>query len=338
MQTAFITGCASGFGARLAARLLTLGWKVIATDPQVDRLDPLAHARCLRLALDVRQPDHVTHAVTAALAWSPVDLLVNNGGYAIFGTQEELDVEEMRDLFDVNVFGAARVTRALLPTLRDRAGTIVQLSSVAGRTVFPESGWYAATKYATEALSEALFQEACSFGVRMRVVEPGSFATNFLPSAIAASPARDASSPYAALHTMWDARKTAVLEPPQDPERVIDAIVQSLDDDVPFRRVVVGPDAERMIALRELLGADSWSRLAGQRNGLDAPPYDGDVLPARAVLGVWATHKRQPAELIDALEPTLYALHFGHLNHWDETEHGRAALEILHAVVGPASQ
>lgn len=334
MQTAFITGCATGFGARLAARLLDDGWAVIATDPDLTALDSLDHEHCLRAELDVRDAAQVAEVVGKALAWRPVDVLVNNGGYAVFGSQEAIDPDAVRDLFDVNVFGTARVTRALLPTLRDRAGTVVQLSSVAGRTVFPESGWYAATKYAVEALSEALYQETCSFGVKLRVVEPGSFNTQFIHRAVAASPPRDPASPYAHLHAVWDARKTEVLEAPQDPALVVNAIVEALADEASFRRVVVGPDSERILALRELLGADEWTRHAGQRNGGPAQAFEGDVQSPRAVLACWSQLAADPDAFVEALEPTLFALRFGHLGHWRETEDGQAALAILHRVIG----
>ena len=102
-----------------------------------------------------------------------VDVLVNNAGYAVFATQEEADLEQIRDLFDVNVLGPARTTQAFLPSLRDRRGVVVQLSSVAGRMTFPESGFYAATKHALEAMSHALLCEAGPMGVRVRVIQPG---------------------------------------------------------------------------------------------------------------------------------------------------------------------
>ncbi|MEZ4319335.1 MAG: SDR family NAD(P)-dependent oxidoreductase [Myxococcota bacterium] len=328
MQTAMITGCASGFGAALARRMLDTGTRVVVTDPN---LEAIAHFACddaLCLALDVRDDEAVRAAVAAANAWSPVDLLVNNGGYAVFGTQEEVELGVVRDMFDVNVFGPARMTRALLPTLRERAGTVVQISSVAGRAVFPESGWYAASKYALEAMSEALLQECASFGVRVRLVEPGSFATHFLETAVQASPQRDPGSPYASERALWDRRKSSVLEPPQDPSLVVEAIVASLARNVPFERVVVGPDSVRILALREALGADGFSMLNARRNGLVVGhSQPGHVLLPSEVQAVLAADPVDRA----ALEPTLQALQYGHLDHWADTEAGRAALALLDA-------
>ncbi len=327
MPTAFLTGCATGFGRALARRLLATGWQVAATDPDIEglaaQLDPAGRERrLLLLPLDLRDDDSVREAVDRTLAWSPVDLLVNNGGYAVFGTQEEADLEAVRRLFDVNVLGAARVTRALLPTLRRRAGTIVQVSSVAGRMAFPESGFYAGTKYALEAMSEALYAETCTFGIRVRLIEPGAFATQFLDRAREASLPRSPDSPYAHLHDLWDERKVGVLEAPQDPERVVDAILASLEDEAPFLRVPVGADAERILALRDALPVDAWARLLGARNGgPDAATAAGDVL--------------SPGELLagesDAasLTATRAAWRQGHLDHWTTTEVGRRALSRL---------
>jgi NADP-dependent 3-hydroxy acid dehydrogenase YdfG len=330
MHTVFVTGCASGFGFHLARRLLALGHRVVATDPELGSwsadLDPPDPAHLLVLQLDVRHARQVAEAARRALAWAPVNVLVNNAGYAVFGTQEEADLESVRDLLDVNVLGVGRVTQALLPSIRANRGIIVQLSSVAGRTVFPESGWYAATKYAVEAMSEALYQETHNFGVRIRLIQPGSFATGFQARALAASLPRDPTSPYASQHRVWDDRKDAVLEPPQDPALVVEAIVASLADPAPFRRIPVGPDAARIVGLRDALGPDAWSRLAGDRAGADHPHEPGQVLHPAEVL---ALHGMEAEERRLRLRETVAARDHGHLSHWTDTPEGRAALDEL---------
>jgi NAD(P)-dependent dehydrogenase (short-subunit alcohol dehydrogenase family) len=306
---ALITGCGSGFGYHLAERLLREGWSVVATDPDPQRLDGLVGAECHRL--DLRKPEEISAVAAAA---GPVDLLVNNAGYAVFGTVEEANVSTVEAMFAVNVFGLARMTQAVLPALRSRSGTVVNLSSVAGRVVFPESGFYAASKYAVEALSEALFQECAGFGLRVRVVEPGSFATRFLETARAASTPRSAQSPYIDAHENWDRAKFSVLEEPQDPAQVVDAILDSLSDARPFLRVPVGRDSERLLALRDGLSVDAWSRFAGHRQGVSLP--DG-----------FAGDPYSPAELAsltelepERLEATMLALDTGHLAHWSEED------------------
>jgi NADP-dependent 3-hydroxy acid dehydrogenase YdfG len=335
MKRAFITGCASGFGHALSRELLKNHYEIIASDIDIERLtssfaDLAEHPALQLLHLDVREEEQVRKGLANI---GDIDLLVNNAGIAVFGTQEETDLSLVQDLFDVNVFGAVRVTKTLLPNLRSRGGVIVQLSSVAGRTVFPESGFYAATKHAIEAISEALFQEACTFGIRLRLIEPGSFATRFLQHAEQASPPRRADSPYAELHDTWDARKWETLEQPQDPDLVVQAIIRSLDDPSPWMRIPVGLDAERILRLRDSLSPDAWSRLGGVRNGLQScPPVDGDVEAPERVLARWgnrAQDAKWTAAEHSALAPTVAALREQHLEHWRATENGRAALAKL---------
>lgn len=292
---------------------------MVASDPHPERLEPLVGAETYRM--DVREPEEVAYVTSKA---GDIDLLVNNAGYAVFGSIEETPLAAVEQMFAVNVVGLSRVTKALLPTLRARGGTVVNLSSVAGRMVFPESGYYAASKYAVEAISEALYQECATFGVRVRVVEPGSFATRFLETANEVSEPRDPDSPYRALHDTWDARKFGILEPPQDPKMVVDAIVASLTDERPFLRLAVGPDAERLLALRDAVGPDAWSRFSGQRNAAPyATGYAGDVYTPSELA---ATEAPDPVRLA----ATEAALRTGHLDHWSEAERTRL-VEVLAA-------
>jgi NAD(P)-dependent dehydrogenase (short-subunit alcohol dehydrogenase family) len=319
MQTAFITGAGSGFGFALARRLLGLGWRVVATDPEPERLAPLHGPHLLALPLDVRDAAAVRRAADAA---GPVDLLVNNGGYAVFGTVEEADLDAIAALFDVNVLGVARVTQALLPALRARRGAIVNLSSVAGRMAFTESGYYAATKHAIEALSEALHAEVGHLGVRVVVIEPGSFDTRFLQTARERSKPRDPASPYADRHATWDARKLEVLAAPQDPERVVDAIVAALADPRPFLRVPVGEDGVSMLNLRDALPPDTWTGLLAWRVG--AAPLPAPLLgPTEALAALAAGREDAPLRL------TRAAARAGYLSPWADEIDGPAALAAL---------
>lgn len=277
-----LTGAASGFGLATARRLHRAGWDVVATDAFPATLPgELAGPEALVAAvgggrayrLDVRD-DAAVRELAAELG--DVDAIVNNAGHAVFAAQEEGDLEAIRDLFDVNVLGVARFTRAFLPGLRRRRGVIVQLSSIAGRYVFPESGFYAATKHAVEAMSEALALEAGPFGVRVRVIEPGRFATRFGERAGAASAPPPADSPYAEARIAWLALREAVLEPAQPAELVAAAIEASLADPAIFRRIPVGPDAERMMAFRDQVRPDDAVRqLADQVGG--GPATDDDA-------------------------------------------------------------
>lgn len=278
MRGIFITGCATGFGAGLARHYLHAGWHVTATDRDVGALAPLrglpgADDRLVCLALDVTDTDSVLGAVDTAVARGPVDVVVNNAGYALFGTLEEADLTAVAHLFDVNVMGVARVTQALLPHLRQRGGCVVNLSSVAGRMSFPESGYYAATKHAVEAMSEALFIETSAFGVRVVVIEPGSFDTQFLATALERSLPRDPNGPYVALQPRWDAVKQRVLEPLQPPGLVVQAIADAVERDLAFQRVAVGPDSERILKAVDALGRSGFVRLLSHESS-ESPAWE----------------------------------------------------------------
>ncbi|MCB9680017.1 MAG: SDR family NAD(P)-dependent oxidoreductase [Alphaproteobacteria bacterium] len=328
---AFVTGAGSGFGLALCRRLLATGHAVVACDARVAglraRLDPddRAGVRLQVLPLELRDPGTIATAAAEAVAAGPVDVLVNNAGYALFGTLDDADMDAVVALVDANLLGTARVTRALLPALRASRGAVVQLSSVAGRMVFPESGWYAAAKFGIEALSEALYVENAAVGVRVIVVEPGAFDTGFGARATRASLPRRADAALAPSFATWDARKGAVLAPPQDPERVVDGILAALDGPMPFVRVRVGTDARAMLAARDALGEDAWVRLMGARVG---GPDVGTGLPTpEAVLAA-------PRDAL-AEAPAWHTLRCvadaGLLDHWPARPEGAAALRHLDA-------
>jgi NAD(P)-dependent dehydrogenase (short-subunit alcohol dehydrogenase family) len=320
MRTALVTGAASGFGRATATALAAAGWRVVGVDERPLSTGWGETPGVEPLVVDVRSDAQVRHL---AQVLGDVDLVVNNAGYAVFGTQEEVPLDAVRDLFEVNVLGPARVTQAFLPGLRRRSGAIVQLSSVAGRTVFPESGYYAATKHALEAMSEALAQEVAVYGVRVRVVEPGAFDTAFSERAARSSPAVGSESPYAAQRPTWSARKGEVLEAPQPARWVAETILASLDDPAPFLRLPVGADAQRILALRDTLGPDPWTRLAIDRQGFQGPHPAGFVPSPEALLALPDGHPD--------LARARAADEARHLGHWTLTAPGRAALQRLRA-------
>ena len=185
-----ITGCSSGFGRVLAEAAIEHGDRVVATARSVERLKDLAQRcglRMLILPLDVTDQAQIGAVVEEAIrSFGRIDVLVNNAGYGLFGAVEELSLDEIRQQFDTNVFGLIAVTQAVLPHLRrQRSGHIVNMSSVAGVVVRAAGGVYAASKFAVEAISEALADELKSFGVRVTVVEPGPFRTDFFGRSLA---------------------------------------------------------------------------------------------------------------------------------------------------------
>lgn len=185
MTVYFITGASRGFGIEIAREALSRGDSVVATarDPRgIAEALPGHDDRLLTVALDVGDPGQITAAVQAAVKrFGRIDVLVNNAGRGLVGAVEEAGDAEVRAVFEVNVFGLLAVTRAVLPQMRaQKSGLVVNLSSVGGFVAWPGWGVYAATKFAVEALSEAMTHELAPLGIRSVAIEPGPFRTNFL--------------------------------------------------------------------------------------------------------------------------------------------------------------
>ncbi|WP_287129855.1 SDR family oxidoreductase [Candidatus Cyanaurora vandensis] len=271
-----ITGTSTGFGRGLTERLLERGDQVIATARQVEQIQDFAERfgeRVLTLPLDVTQSEDPERAVAAGLArFGRIDGLVNNAGYGYFATQEEGDLPKVEQMFQVNVFGLVRMTQAVLPVMRTQGrGLVVNLSSVGGRVAFAGGGFYNATKFAVEALSEALFYEVASFGIRVLVIEPGAYATDF-GSRSAVRDGGKEDSPYQAVRASWGAAMSKVMPQRQDPADGITQMLTALDAGEPFARVAIGPDSVSAIGQRETLGDKAFMKMMAQRYGLTQMP------------------------------------------------------------------
>ncbi len=184
MPVLFVTGSSTGFGRRLCEAGLRRGYDVVATARRPEALDGLPEGSggsVLRLALDVTDEASVAAAFEAARArFGRVDVVVNNAGYGTGGAIEEFTDDEIRRQYETNVFGAIRVIRHALPILRAQgSGHILNVTSVAGIRARPAFGIYASTKFALEAIGEALALEVAPFGIRVTNVEPGAFRTDF---------------------------------------------------------------------------------------------------------------------------------------------------------------
>ncbi|TDC45369.1 SDR family NAD(P)-dependent oxidoreductase [Actinomadura sp. KC345] len=263
-----ITGCSAGFGRELALAALAAGDRVMATARRPDRLADLVAAggRRVRTAqLDVTQEEQVSAAVAQTLAeFGRVDVVVNNAGHGSVGAVEELDLADLRALMDVMFFGAVAVTKAVLPLLRaQRQGAIVQISSMGGQLSMPGFGAYCAAKFALEGVSEALTAEVAPFGVRVLIVEPGSFRTEFGGRRMHRSRTIEeyaaATGPTRAAVDGMDGTQ------PGDPRKAAQAIMRILDSPDPPLRLALGNDAvDHIAAHHELLRADltRWEKLS----------------------------------------------------------------------------
>ncbi|MBV8952289.1 MAG: SDR family oxidoreductase [Actinobacteria bacterium] len=247
MARVLITGCSTGIGRATAAELTGRGHEVIATARRPETLADLDVKE--RFALDVDSDDSVRAAVEQA---SPVDALVNNAGFGLVGPVETLPLDEVRRLFETNVFGAWRMMQAVLPGMRARgAGTIVNVTSLAGRVVAPLDGAYSASKYALEAITEALHYEAGHFGIRVVAIEPGAFTTQFSERELRLG----IEAPYDELDRLWQQAWDNMPGRDDDggvpgPEPVAVAIADAIEAPDTPRRVPVGADADVIIATR----------------------------------------------------------------------------------------
>jgi NAD(P)-dependent dehydrogenase (short-subunit alcohol dehydrogenase family) len=241
-----ITGSSSGFGRELARAALRAGDRVVATARRPEALDDLvasAPERVLPAALDVTRTEDVEAAVAAALErFGRIDVLVNNAGHGSVGAVEEIDMGDLRALMDTMFFGAVALTQAVLPHMRAQGGgAIVQMSSMGGQLSMPGFGAYCAAKFALEGMSEALAPEVAPLGIRVLIVEPGLFRTDFGGARMHRSRAIDAYAetvgPTRAAVDGMDGTQ------PGDPRKAADAILAALDAPQAPLRLALGADA-----------------------------------------------------------------------------------------------
>jgi NAD(P)-dependent dehydrogenase (short-subunit alcohol dehydrogenase family) len=240
-----ITGCSTGFGRELVLAALDAGDQVMATARRPETLAGLAEiggGRLSTAALDVTDPASVEAAVQATLAvFGRIDVLVNNAGSMVLGAVEEVTMDDLRAQMEVNYFGAAQVTKVVLPLMRERgSGTIVQMSSLGGLRTYPGYGAYHGAKWALEGLSETLAAEVAPLGVRVLIVEPGAFRTEFnrniYKTAEIEAYRETSGATRRATEQLLDAE-------PNDPVQGAAAILKALDSQDPPLRLLLGNDA-----------------------------------------------------------------------------------------------
>jgi NAD(P)-dependent dehydrogenase (short-subunit alcohol dehydrogenase family) len=261
----FVTGASQGIGIVLARELLSEGYRVAATSRSIAKLTQELGAksdRFLPLEVDLVNEASVADAVRATLAhFGDLDVVVNNAGYGQLGTVEEVTDAEARANYDVNVFGVLNVLRASLPRLREkRAGHVFNISSIAGY-VGGFSGWgiYCSTKFALAGLSEALFEDLRPMGVKVTLVYPGYFRTNFLGQGAVARPARPIAAYEAARASERQHLDTINGNQPGDPHKLARALIESYRLESPPLHLFLGTDA---VAMAE-------AKLSGVRQALE---------------------------------------------------------------------
>ena len=260
-KAVLITGCSTGIGRATAIHLARTGWTVYATARRRTAIADLESERCRLLELDVCDDASIRAAVQAVEgAEGAVGVLINNAGYGQQGPVEEVPMEEARRQFETNVFGLLRLTQLVLPGMRrQRWGKIVNMSSMGGRLTLPGGGLYHATKYAVEALSDALRFEVRPFGIDVIIIEPGPIKTQFGDTALQTMADTNAeASPYAAfresvaanLRDAYEGRMAAFAAPP---EAVAKVVARAITADRPKSRYPITFVARLLIGLRRWL-------------------------------------------------------------------------------------
>ena len=240
----FITGCSTGFGREIARTLLARGYRAVVTARRIEQVADLVEEhenRALALALDVTKPAQIEAAVKAALdRFGQIDVLVNNAGVGYFGAVEESDEDEVRRMFEINFWGLSAMTRAVLPAMRARhSGHIVNISSIGGLRGSPSVGYYNATKFAVEGLSEALSQEVAPLGIKLLIVEPSGFRTDWAGRSAGETANRIADYDATSGKRARMIRNSSGNQE-GDPVRAADAILQAVEASNPPLRLLLG--------------------------------------------------------------------------------------------------
>jgi NAD(P)-dependent dehydrogenase (short-subunit alcohol dehydrogenase family) len=265
----FITGCSTGFGRELAKLILGRGWKAVITARNIDQVKDLAEGyqnTALVLPLDVTRKDQVASAVTQAEAtFGRIDVLVNNAGYGYFSSIEEGEEEKIRAQFETNFFGLVNMIQAVLPGMRQQhRGHIINFSSIGGLVGFTATGFYHATKFAVEGLSESLSKEVAPLGIKVLLVEPGPFRTDWAGRSTSRTPVQiaDYESTVAA---RMDVSLQGSGKQVGDPVRGCEAIIQAVESDTPHLRLLLGGIAYNLaLEKAEALKANftAWKELS----------------------------------------------------------------------------
>ncbi|WP_392544119.1 oxidoreductase [Oryzobacter telluris] len=269
-----VTGCSSGIGKATVEALLAGGHTVWATARRPETLADLAAKGARTTALDVTDESSMAAAVAEVVAeHGRVGTLVNNAGYGEYGAVEEVEIDKVRAMFETNVFGLARMCQLVLPSMRSAgSGRIINIGSMGGRFTFPMGGYYHATKYAVEALTDALRIEVKPFGVEVVVIEPGVTRSGFVGTASSSDGLGGSEgSPYAEMRASvhranneaYDNRLMSVSS-----ESVAQVVVKAVEADRPQTRYLLTPAAKAMVVARTLGGDRVWDRMMKQQFGL----------------------------------------------------------------------
>jgi NAD(P)-dependent dehydrogenase (short-subunit alcohol dehydrogenase family) len=271
-KIAVVTGSSSGIGYHASLALARNGFLTYATMRNLGKSEAIKSAAAKEglpiraVQLDVTDDRSVKNAIQSILSDAGrIDVLVNNAGYGLTGAFEDIAMDEMKALYETNVFGLTRVAQAALPAMRKQgSGTIINISSGAGRFGYPGGSAYVSTKFAVEGLTESMAFELEQFGIKAVLVEPGFIKTDFARNAVIAGKAQDPNSPYAPMMQMLSSSVGRMLENGSSPELVANAVVEAATSRNPRLRYVVGKDLEQWVAGRKSMSDEEFSTMIKQ--------------------------------------------------------------------------
>ncbi len=264
-KTALVTGASSGMGKAIARRLIQDGYQVYVAARNVEKMTDLVSLGARSLRMDMSVDEEIVSGVATILAQTGgIDVLVNNAGFGLYGPVEEIEIDEARYQFEVNLFGAARLTQLLLPTMRARrSGHIVNITSMGGKMYSILGAWYHATKHALEGWSDCLRLEVAEFGIKVVIVEPGVIETGFGDAASASLVRRSANGPYGHLvkRVSMSIKKNYGQGTGSAPEVIAEVVSRAVKNSHPRTRYAAGKFAKMLIRMRVWLGDRIFDRI-----------------------------------------------------------------------------
>ncbi len=266
-QVILITGTASGFGKATAEKLVEKGYIVYGGDIQVEVNKYLDKIGGHALVMDVTKDDQVKAGVQKVInEQGRIDVLINNAGYGSYATIENIDLNELKYQFDVNVFGYARLQQAILPYMREqKSGRIVNVSSVVGEVSTPMLGWYAATKHAVEAMSDALRQEVAPFNIDVVKIQPGAVNTGFDEVAFAKMDASYIPDDYKPMADEFEVFSKDMYTKVEGPEGTADCMVKAVEAKKPKTEYRTTSDARLLMKIKDWRSEKAFDKMLGKQ-------------------------------------------------------------------------
>jgi NAD(P)-dependent dehydrogenase (short-subunit alcohol dehydrogenase family) len=272
LSVAVVTGSSSGIGLATSLALAKNGYRTYATMRNLakqDSIQSISDKQDLPIRtvqLDVNDENSVKNAIQSIISESGrIDLLVNNAGYGLIGAFEDIGMDEIKSLYETNVFGVIRVTQVVLPIMRKQgSGRIINISSGAGRIGFPGSSAYVSSKFALEGLTESMAFEVEQFGIKTVLVEPGFIRTNFAENIAMAKKAQEPSSPYAQMMQMMSSNRDRMFENASDADLVAAVVVEAATAKEPNLRYLAGKDVQQMVATKKSMSDEEFHTLVKQ--------------------------------------------------------------------------